>query len=400
MVRDDSSSRSGRRTGPAGVRIAAPVLAVCGAALTAALAPAPSRAPLAWAAAGLLLAAAVAALAAETVRRGRLAAALEEELAGQLAAAGHLAGTVLPETLARVREGEPPSAVLPGPPPAPGDEPPPAAAHRELLRTAAEAVGEKRYRRDSALRATAQLACRVQSGLDGLREDLTTLQYRHGDPDVLGDLMRLEHTVRMTARAATGLAVLAGGDPFGQRRTPVPLHDVLRAGGAPVAGYLRVEHRPAPEIAVTGPAVEPLVAVLAELLDNATRWSPQHTTVTVSCEEIASGVEISVEDRGRGLDEEARRRAGFLLHRVHRSDPGADLADLADPGGSVRSGLRVAGVLAHRGRLRVSLGRSVCGGVRALVFVPHELLTALPEPAAGRADLPEPAPPPAGRSAS
>lgn len=385
MAPADSLLR-GRRAGRAGVWFLPPVLAAGLTVAVLALAPSGIRAPLAGC--GALAVLVAAAMAGEAVRRGRVIDALHERLDQGVADAERLARHTVPTTVVRARQAitgaDAPEPVIPQLPET-GADPRLTEAHRRMLRTVVDAVQDREYQRDSARRAIVNIACRIQAEVHRLQDDLGKMQFRHGSPDVLGDLMHLEHGINVAGRVATSLAVLGGGSPVRQWRKPVSLYDVLRAGSGPIAEYLRVEQHRVVEVAVVGPAVEPMILVLGELLDNATRYSPPSTTVVMNTEEVASGVEVSIEDKGMGLSEEARERAEFLLNQA------LDGLDLEDLGETARIGLRVAGILAHRYNLRISLRPSTCEGVRAVVFIPHELLTALPMPTYPTGAEPHPA---------
>ncbi|MDB1087843.1 ATP-binding protein [Streptomyces sp. ACA25] len=388
MVRAGALTQSRRPAFP-GVWLVPPLLVAASAVIAVLTVPAAARIPVILS--GAVATAAVTALALEVARRGRVTAALERRVEHQLAETHRLVRE-LPLLIAELEQEDSSGEAPARSPEAHRADPQLARAHEHLLHLVATALQDREYQRDSARRAIVNIACRIQSEVHRLQDDLRKMQFRHGSPEVLGDLMHLEHRVNVAGRVATGLAVLGGGSPVRQWQKPVALYDVLRAGSAPIVEYLRVEQHRVADIAVIGAAVEPLMLVLSELLDNATRYSPPSSSVVVNTEEVASGVEISVEDKGMGLTEEARARAEFLLTQ---SVDGLDLADLGE---SARIGLRVAGILATRHRLRISLRPSTCDGVRAVVFVPHELLTPLPMPAPLPGSRTAPAPVPAGRS--
>ncbi|MFP8941286.1 ATP-binding protein [Streptomyces fenghuangensis] len=370
------SLTGGRRPSPGGLWLASPVLVAACAALAAISVTAPARAAVAWCGAAATLA--VAAAAYEVVRRGREITAAHQRAERQLADLEHYCLEVMPPVVEAVQRGEVPGDVLP-PSLHPADSDPRlVTAHEKLTNTVVRAVQDREFQRDSARRAIVNIACRIQAEIHRLQADLRRMQFKHPAPEILGDLMHLEHGVNVAGRVATSLAVLGGGSPARQWQKPVSLYDVLRAGSAPIAEYLRIELHRVAEIAVLGPAVEPLSLVFSELMDNATRYSPPSTKVVVNTEEVASGIEVSIEDKGVGLTEETRRHAEFLLTQARN---GLDLEDLGE---TARMGLRVAGVLAGRLGLRISLRPSTCDGVRAVVFVPHDLLTALPMEAYAR----------------
>jgi signal transduction histidine kinase len=358
------------------VWLAFPVLVAACAAAAAFSLTAPARAAVAWC--GAVATLAVAAAAYEVIRRGRAITAeqlLAERLLADLERYCH---EIMPPVVEAVQRGEAPGDVLP-PSLHPADSDPRlVAAHEKLTTTVVRAVQDREFQRDSARRAIVNIACRIQAEIHRLQADLRRMQFKHPGPEILGDLMHLEHGVNVAGRVATSLAVLGGGSPARQWQKPVSLHDVLRAGSAPIAEYLRIELHRISEVAVLGPAVEPLSLVFSELMDNATRYSPPSTKVVVNTEEVASGVEVSIEDKGVGLTEETRRHAEFLLTQA------LDGLDLEDLGETARMGLRVAGIMAGRLGLRISLRPSTCDGVRAVVYVPHDLLTALPMDAYSR----------------
>jgi hypothetical protein len=201
------------------------------------------------------------------------------------------------------------------------------------------------------------------------------MEDRHGgEPGVFGDLLHLDHGTALIGRLADSIAVLGGSRPGRQWQQNVPLFNVLRGAMSRITDYQRVELHSVMEVAVVGPAVEPLIHALAELLDNATRYSPPHTRVHLTATEIQSGVAVEIEDGGVGLSEEARVRAERVLSQV---SAGLDLADLGE---TPRLGLSVVGRLAQANSFQVSLRPSAYAGVRAVLVVPRELITTVPVP--------------------
>ncbi|MGR6997344.1 ATP-binding protein [Yinghuangia aomiensis] len=124
-------------------------------------------------------------------------------------------------------------------------------------------------------------------------------------PTCSGTSLKLDHGTALIGRLADSIAVLGGARPGRQWQKDVPLYSVLRGAVSRIADYPRVEILSVTEVAVVGPAVEPLIHALAELLDNATRYSPPKTKVRVTASEVQSGVAVEIEDGGIGLAEEA-----------------------------------------------------------------------------------------------
>jgi hypothetical protein len=190
-------------------------------------------------------------------------------------------------------------------------------------------------------------------------------------------LLKLDHGTALIGRLADSIAVLGGARPGRQWSRAVPLFSVLRGAMSRIIEYQRVDLHAVTEVAVTGLAVEPLIHALAELLDNATRYSPPQTRVHLTAVEVQSGIAIEIEDGGVSLSEEARSRAERMLQQAQA---GIDLNDLGE---TPRLGLAVVGRLAQAYGFRVSLRSSAYGGVRAVLIVPQELVTTAP--ATGRA---------------
>ncbi|GAA1172254.1 signal transduction histidine kinase [Kitasatospora gansuensis] len=364
-----------------------PVVMAAAAVGAASAASADARGGVVWC--GVVGTVAVAVVAAEAARRGRALAALRERyarqegelrhrLARQEAETVRLARVTLPETVARLQRGEFTEDVLRAYEPHDGVVGPEfQAARQAVLRTVLEAVDAEEGLRESAQRAFVNIARRVQAIVHRQAEDLREMEDRHGnDPAVFDDLLRLDHGNALVGRLADSIAVLGGARPGRQWSRAVPLYSVLRGGISRILDYQRVELHPVSEVAVVGPAAEPLIHALAELLDNATRYSPPHTNVHLTAVEVQTGIAIEIEDGGLSLSEEGRARAERMLKEAQA---GIDLNDLGE---TPRLGLAVVGRLAQEYGFQVSLRPSAYGGVRAVLIVPQDLITTAP---AGRA---------------
>ncbi|GAA4830685.1 ATP-binding protein [Kitasatospora terrestris] len=326
-----------------------------------------------------------AAVTVEAVRRQRAVAAvraqcaqreqgLRRRMAAQEAGMLELANVVLPEAVARLQRGEFSEDVMkasPAPDPVVGPEF--QSARLEVLRAVLSAVDNEEGMREAAQRAFVNIARRVQAIIHRQAQDLRDMEDRHGnDPAVFDDLLRLDHGNALIGRLADSIAVLGGARPGRQWNAPVPLYSVLRGGISRILDYQRVELHPVSEVAVAGPAVEPLIHALAELLDNATRYSPPQTTVYLTAVEVQTGIAIEIEDGGLSLGEEGRARAERMLREAQS---GLDLNDLGE---TPRLGLAVVGRLARAYGFQVSLRPSAYGGVRAVLIVPQNLITTAP----------------------
>ncbi|WP_190015835.1 nitrate- and nitrite sensing domain-containing protein [Streptomyces lucensis] len=234
-----------------------------------------------------------------------------------------------------------------------------------LQRAAVEAAVKQAELRAGVSEVFVNLARRSQVLLHKQLTLLDTMERRTEDTEELADLFRLDHLTTRMRRHAEGLVILSGAAPSRQWRRPVQLMDVVRAAVAEVEDYERIEVRRLPRIAVTGPAVADLTHLVAELLENATVFSPPHTAVQVLGERVANGFTLEIHDRGLGMTAEALLDANLRLAET----PEFELSD------TDRLGLFVVSRLAQRQNVRVSLQPSPYGGTTAVVFVPETLLT-------------------------
>jgi signal transduction histidine kinase len=381
MVREELPPPVGRRAASYMWSLP-PIAIVVATALVAALVSSSARTPVIAMGVATVLAVAAAVVAAE--RRSRQIAALralvaerEAALARQEAETVRLHVEVLPEMMERLRKGEFPETVLAsltadasGEVHAAGLTPEFRAAHRAVLTSVLEAVVAEEDLRDSAQRAFVNIARRVQAIIHRQSQELREMEERHGQmPEVFGDLLRIDHGTALIGRLADSIAVLGGARPGRQRSRAVPLYSVLRGAMSRIIDYQRVELHSVAEVAVVGLAVEPLIHALAELLDNATRYSPPHTQVHVTAVEVQSGIAVEIEDGGVSMSEEARRRAERTLEQAQQ---GIDVNDLGE---TPRLGLAVVGRLAQAYGFQVALRSSAYGGVRAVLVLPQALIT-------------------------
>ncbi|TDC67971.1 HAMP domain-containing protein [Actinomadura sp. GC306] len=220
------------------------------------------------------------------------------------------------------------------------------------------------------------LARRNQALLHRQLSLLDSMERRTEDPSELSDLFRLDHLATRMRRHAEGLVILAGKTAGRGWRRPVPLVDVVRGAVAEVEDYPRVRVQPLPRVALLGSAVADVIHLLAEIVENATTFSPPQSPVRVSGHAVANGFAIEVEDRGLGMTEEALRAANARLARPPEFDP-SDSAQL---------GLFVVARLAQRHGIQVTLRQSPYGGTTAIALIPAALIVdePAPEPAVRR----------------
>ncbi|MFD5182565.1 ATP-binding protein [Streptomyces sp. NPDC058372] len=219
--------------------------------------------------------------------------------------------------------------------------------------------------RDAALASFANAAGRMQALATGMLADLRAMQERHSDEDVLADLFHLDHRTAQAGRLADSVAVLSGARSGRRWARPIVMESILRGALGRVSGYQRVRTHAATEVFVAGHAAEGVMHVLAELLDNATTFSPPNAEVHVYVEEVPAGLIVSVEDSGLVMSEVQLRRAESAVSGT------TDLAGLS----GTRLGLAVVGRLARKHGLTVSFRPSARGGTGVLVLLPQDLLS-------------------------
>jgi hypothetical protein len=167
-------------------------------------------------------------------------------------------------------------------------------------------------------------------------------------------------------RHAEGLIILSGDTPARGWRHPVPLIDVLRAAVAEVEDYTRIRVLCRTGASVSGHAVADVIHLLAELAENATVFSPPNTPVRMQGDMVGRGFAVEIEDRGLGI-------SAARLEEINANLANPPQFDLA---GSDRLGLFIAGQLAHRHDIKVTLRPSVYGGTTAIVLIPIALVVA------------------------
>ncbi|MET8321642.1 sensor histidine kinase [Micromonospora sp. NPDC005189] len=229
--------------------------------------------------------------------------------------------------------------------------------HREAVRVAAEQAAL----RTSVSAMFLNLARRSQALVDRMIGELDAIERGEEDPKRLAQLFELDHLATRMRRNDENLLVLAGADSAVPRREDALVVDVLRAAQSEVELYNRIEFGTVDtDISVAAHAVNDVVRLVAELLDNATRFSPPNTTVVADGRRIRDYVLIQIEDRGLGLTDEQLDS----LNRRLAAPPSVDVAAFR------LMGLAVVSRLAVRYGIRVELRRNVEGGTVAQVTLP------------------------------
>jgi signal transduction histidine kinase len=233
-----------------------------------------------------------------------------------------------------------------------------------VQRTAVDAaVGQARLRQGMS-DVFRNLARRSQSLLHRQLTLLDAMERRARDPQELEDLFRIDHLTTRMRRHAESLIILSGHAPARGWRNPVPMVDVLRAAVAEVEDYTRIKATAGSNAALVGPAVGDIIHLIAELAENATMFSPPNTPVTIHGDIVGQGFAIEIEDRGLGLSDDQL----ILINKLLEDPPAFD------PSSSDQLGLFVAGQLAKRHNIKISMRPSPYGGTTAIVLIPRNLV--------------------------
>ncbi|GLH98897.1 sensor histidine kinase [Phytohabitans aurantiacus] len=248
------------------------------------------------------------------------------------------------------------------------------AVHRSAVNLAIEQAAMRR----NVNAMFVNLARRSQVLVERQLELLDELEKSEVDPDQLANLFKLDHLAARMRRNDESLLVLAGTEARRRWNEPVALSTVVLAAAAEIEEYTRVRQDAFDQVWVVGHAVGDLVHLLAELLENATHFSPPFVPVHITAQSAPGrSAVIEITDEGLGMTDKAIREANALL----AEPPAADVA------ASERMGHFVVSHLAARHGIRVQLSAGANRGLVATVRLAPALLAPAPPPR----ELPEPA---------
>ncbi|WP_311932498.1 nitrate- and nitrite sensing domain-containing protein [Microbispora sp. H11081] len=234
--------------------------------------------------------------------------------------------------------------------------------HREAIRLA----GDEARLRSNVNAMFVNLSRRTQTLVERQITLIDGLEQGEQDEQRLGDLFKLDHLATRMRRNSENLLVLAGQEPARRWSRPVEITDVIRASLSEVEGYERVMLNFPGDVSIAGQAVNDVIHLLAELVENALSFSPRDTRVVVSGNRIdGGGVMISVTDSGIGMTPDEIAQANWRL-----ANP-----PVVDVSVSRRMGLFVVGRLAVRNGIRVQLRPHDGGGLTAMVLLPESIVS-------------------------
>ncbi|MFI1383919.1 nitrate- and nitrite sensing domain-containing protein [Embleya sp. NPDC020886] len=243
-----------------------------------------------------------------------------------------------------------------------------ASAFNATQRAALDGAVQLARQREGFAKVFVNTALRTQSLVNRQIGELDAMERRHQDPELLRELFTIDHLATRLRRYEENLVVLTGNRPGRRWSRPVRIVDVIRGAVGEVEDYHRIEVYSDRDLQLSGPSVGGLIHLLAELVENATTFSPPDTPVHVRAVSVAKGLAIEIEDRGLGMSTDEYESANRQL----AVPVSFDVIALAE---DVRMGLFVVAQLADRLGVEVTLRPSPYGGTLAIVFLPEELIT-------------------------
>jgi two-component system OmpR family sensor kinase len=170
------------------------------------------------------------------------------------------------------------------------------------------------------------------------------------------------------SRLVADLLLLARADAGRiSERTDCDLAEIVGSAAAeiaPVAAGRRLNVDNGQPVPVRGNPDE-LHRMVVNLLDNAVRYTPQGSTITLRLAADEQSATIEVEDDGPGIPEEMREQ---VFDRFVRGSGPADTAG----GGGTGLGLAIVRAVAHSHGGEVKATRSPHGGALLTVILPRE----------------------------
>jgi signal transduction histidine kinase len=271
----------------------------------------------------------------------------------------------LPETVARIRNGQEPEEITPIP----------VHSHEELGQLA-RAVDDMHRQAVTLATGEAQLRSQVGAMFVTLSRRNTTLvnqqlalieslEQDEEDPQRLEQLFSLDHLATRMRRTAESLVILGGAPGRTAGFEELSVSDVVHAAVSEVQDYQRVRIDATPDRMIVGRVASDVVHLMAELIDNALSYSPPGSPVTIQAAEDDGKVEIEIIDNGLGMAGDALAQANESLKRG-----GEVTIDTAR-----RMGLFVVSRLAEEHGLKVKLRRNTNGGgIIATITLPTAVL--------------------------
>nr|WP_026256368.1 HAMP domain-containing sensor histidine kinase [Mycobacterium sp. 155] len=239
----------------------------------------------------------------------------------------------------------------------------------ELHQQAVFLAGEQAQLQSQVSDMFETLSRRSRSLVDQQLSLIDRLERNEDDPERLDSLFKLDHLAARMRRNGANLLVLSGSKVTREHKEPVPIETIINAAASEVEDYARVVTATVADVEIVGSAAGDLIHLLAELLDNALRYSPPISQVRVSAGYAdTGGLVIEVSDVGLGMTDADLRVANARLQSGGEVNPYT----------ARHMGLFVVGRLATQHglvvRLRSTVAEDPNSGTIAGIYIPVELL--------------------------
>lgn len=239
----------------------------------------------------------------------------------------------------------------------------------EFTNTLNSLFARQRQSRQDLIRFTADASHQIKTPLTGLRS-ACELALQSKQPREWHDALELVHAnVLRTSRLAEQLLSLARISYSGNddAHEPIDLFALLRAcvlewADADSARRRNLGLTPAPArtVSISGDALA-LHELIGNLIDNALRYTPIGTTITLGLALHANSATLFIEDDGGGVPE-------WLLERLHQPFERANKQDTSGSG----LGMAVVHSIARAHNAELSYANRPRGGLRVCIHFPME----------------------------
>ncbi|MFG1883016.1 nitrate- and nitrite sensing domain-containing protein [Micromonospora sp. NPDC049102] len=260
-----------------------------------------------------------------------------------------------------------------------------ASAFNRVQATAALLLQQQALNRRNVSVMFVNIANRTRSLVERQVARIDQLERDESNEERLAQLYQLDHLTSRLRRGTESLLAIAGrrDDEQLDAHVPTPLIDVIRSSIGEIERYENVHLESVANTTVAAGAVADLTLILAELLENATSFSPPSAPVVVSAS-LTPECMIRIVDSGIGMRPARIVEENSRLVSVGRPDVAP----------TTMLGLIVVGRLARRHGMTVRLMPSPVTGVTVEITVPQHMLLHLnvDQPAARPRGGAEPAP--------
>ncbi|MFE4654259.1 nitrate- and nitrite sensing domain-containing protein [Streptomyces sp. NPDC056707] len=193
---------------------------------------------------------------------------------------------------------------------------------------------------------------------------IDVLESEEQDSERLERLYRLDHLSARLRRHADSLLVLSGWIEQTVTSKPLTVADAVRTALGGIEEFRRVRLLDVDEALLAPEATGDILLVIAELLENATAFSPPASGVEISARQVDGACYLDIVDHGVGMSAERMAEANSRMMSRERLD--LTPTDVL--------GLFVVGRLCRRHGLQIELTPTPGGGVTAQVRLPAALL--------------------------